>query len=172
MSRAAPTERLDQRASILRAPVSPLPALSLNMTPMIDVVFLLLIYFVLAAQLRPPERSLASDVPARLEGGAAAADPFELPRRPILLSVRSFGAGPAEFTITTDDPTVGASADLASLSARLAEVRGALVPEDQVFIVQPAPATRWEHALRVFGAVQRAGFGSVRLASPEAEPAR
>ena len=53
------------------------PRLRLNLTAMIDVVFLLLMYFLLIAEFRPREETFDMQLPARTTE-AAAPDPFAL----------------------------------------------------------------------------------------------
>jgi len=141
--------------------------LSLNITPMIDVVFLLLIYFVLTVNFKAREGSFSVDAPRRLDGGGERrADPFELPRRPIVVVVRSFGDGAEEYSIASDDPGLGPIPGVEDLYVRLGEAREGRLGADQVFVVRASGAARWEHALAVFGAIRRAGFGRVRFANP------
>ncbi len=46
-------------------------SLQLNLTPMIDVVFLLVIFFMAATQFTKPEKSLDLELPTVTEGGAS-----------------------------------------------------------------------------------------------------
>jgi len=147
-----------------------LPAMSLNMAPMIDVVFLLLTYFILAAQFKTVEQTTPAPAPVRL--GAQhrpAADPFELPRRPLVLTVRSYGDGDGEFTINSDDPGLGLDGELTRVAGR---IEGALsagrIAPDQALIVRPATSARWEHAVATFQMAREAGLSRVRFAPPQA----
>lgn len=149
-----------------RAPASAM--LSLNFTPMIDVVFLLLIYFILSSDFRPREEAFSLDAPRHLEGSSIATlDPFELPKRPVRILVRSHGDGPTELSISSDDPTIGPVLGADDLFRRLGEARGRTIADDQVFAVRAASDTRWEHTLAAFNAIRRAGFAQVRFSNPE-----
>lgn len=149
-----------------RAPATAM--LSLNFTPMIDVVFLLLIYFILSSDFRPREEAFTLDAPRHLEGASIATlDPFELPKRPVRILVRSHGDGPTELSIASDDPTIGPVLGADDLYRRLNDARGRTLAEDQVFSVRAAPETRWEHTLAAFNAIRRAGFSQVRFSNPE-----
>ena len=78
----------DERRKRARRPA--LPMMGLNVAPMIDVVFLLLMYFMLITEFRAPEGSM----PLNIAGQAAeAADPFALPEAPITIVVESLGQG-------------------------------------------------------------------------------
>lgn len=151
-----------------RAPAS--APLSLNATPMIDVVFLLLVYFVLSFDFRPQEESFSLEAPRVLEGGGPAPlDLFELPRRPIEIFVRSHGNGPAEFSMTSNDPTLGPMLGVDDLYRRLRESLGETIAADQVFSIRATSEARWEHTLAVFNTLRRAGFQTVRFANPAPE---
>ena len=53
--------------------------MGLNLTPMIDVVFQLLIYFMAATEFRLGEEIYRTDLPQR----SSSSDPFDLPRDPL-----------------------------------------------------------------------------------------
>ncbi len=59
--------------------------LGLNLTSMIDVVFLLLVYFMAATDFKLGEEIYRLDLPQR------GSDPFELPRDPLRVAVTSIG---------------------------------------------------------------------------------
>lgn len=145
-----------------------LPALTLNMTAMIDCVFMLLMFFILTADFRPREDSLAVD-PSSPEAGATAvktADAFALPDRPVTITVRSTGDGAIDYTLTCDEPALGAFTSFDELESRARASRGATLPAEQEFAVTAAADTRWEHALGAMNALQQAGFARVRLTRP------
>ena len=58
---------------------------ALNLTSMIDVVFLLLVYFMVATEFKRAEVIERLDLPNRL--GAGVADPFEVPDHPVIITV-------------------------------------------------------------------------------------
>lgn len=147
-----------------------LPAMSLNMTPMIDVVFLLLIYFILAARFKAVEQTTPAPAPVRIGAQErAVVDPFELPRRPVVLTVRSYGEGEGEFTIASDDPGLGLDGELETVAGRIAAAMvSGRIAADQALIVRPASSARWEHAVATFQMAREAGLSRVRFAPPEA----
>lgn len=152
-----------------------LPMMSLNMTPLIDCVFLLLTYFILTLDFRPAEDALSLESPQMVEGAAdsAPSDPFALPERPVVVSVRSTGDGMRDFILATDEPVLGNPGSAADLRRRAREARGSTLPASQPFSIRPTTDTRWEHTLAAFNALQRAGFREITLANPSpAEPAR
>jgi biopolymer transport protein ExbD len=127
---------------------------------MIDVVFLLLAYFLLAAEFREPEGALAAAAAAEPDSAAAA---FTLPERPVRLLVRSIGEGPSDYALTTDAPELAHARDAAALRRAAAAARGPVFESDQPFIIRCEPETLWEHALNVAGALDAAGYETIRF---------
>ncbi len=154
----------ERGAHTRRRPPS-LPSMRFNIASMIDVVFLLMIYFMLITEFRRPELSLAVDLPARLAPGAAA-DPFALPARPIGVDVVSTGDGAGAYALRIDHPALGEARTFGELTARAEALLGAELGPDQRFTVRAGPETLWEHTLGAFNALRRAGYARVRLSGP------
>ena len=149
-----------------RAHDSGLPHLRLNLTAMIDVVFLLLMYFLLIAEFRPREESLDMELPEPLSSQDAT-DPFALPDTPISIRVRSTGDDREAFTMSTTSPLLGElGGGYDGLYATVAGLRGDVLRDDQRFVIVPAPDVRWEHVLGVLNTLKRAGFVEARFAEP------
>ena len=142
------------------------PRLHLNLTAMIDVVFLLLMYFLLIAEFRPREESFDMELP-RPPSESSAPDPFALPEAPIRIEVRSLGDEADAFVLSSDSPSIGDVVRGASgLHDRLMALKGTVLGEEQRFVIVAARDARWEHALGVLNALKRAGFNEVRFAEP------
>lgn len=146
----------------------PVP-LGLNMTSMIDVVFLLLIYFLVATDFRAAEEAYRMDIPAR--EGLSEADPFELDEEPLRIVVSSTGLAPDMYRLRIDGPYAQPAtfedlhAFLASRQVR-AETTGGLFQPDHPIVVQPTRTTRWEHAMEAFNSAARARYSNVTFAKP------
>jgi len=136
--------------------------IALRLTPMIDVVFLLLAYFLLAAEFREPEGAVAASAAPKPAGAASA---FELPERPVRLTVRSTGPAPADYALATDAPELAHAQDAPALRRAAAAANGPVFEPDQPFIIRCSPDTLWEHALAVAGAIDAAGYTAVRFES-------
>lgn len=147
-----------------------LPALTLNLTSMIDVIFMLLMFFVLTVDFRAKEDSLPMDSTppstAVMREGGESGDPFALPERPVIVTVRSLGDGPREYALTTDEPVIGSPAGAMDLRRRAEAARGTTLLASQRFLIRSGAMTRWEHTLAAFNALQRAGYKEVTLAPP------
>ncbi len=141
--------------------------LALSITPMIDVVFLLLVYFVVTAGFGSQERLL------RTEGAAdAAADrperapELELEQEPLVIRlVRDAGASGATRIVLPAG--LARVSDAAALEGVLRDAmltpqhpRG-LFASDHPVRIAPARDVPWEDVVGVFRAVMGAGYRSV-----------
>ncbi len=141
--------------------------LTVTFTPLIDIVFLLLLYFMLVAQFKTKEEMFQLDLP-REGQSETVVDPFALPSEPIRLRVHSTGNGATDLVIESDDPVIGSPPSVDALAAAAEQARGSHLGTDQLFLVQPSTTTNWEHALAVVNAIKRAGLLRVHLLEPEA----
>jgi biopolymer transport protein ExbD len=144
------------------------PVTRLNLTAMIDVVFLLMIYFMLISDFSEPEAAFELDLPKRTTSAANVVDPFALPMSPITIEVHSFGDDQSAYVLQSEDPDLANAETYESLFRTSRDMRGDTLPNDQRFIIRPMPGGRWEHALGAFNALRRAGFTEVRFATPDA----
>jgi biopolymer transport protein ExbD len=135
------------------------------MTPLIDVVFLLLMYFLLTARFFGPERSMEVAPPSDVTE-VRSSDPYSLPSRPITILVRSVGEGAEDVALGSDSSLVPSVGSLDGLTSVLIDARGRDLGDDQRFLVRCTPGSRWEHAMRALHAIRVAGFEKVRLAEP------
>ena len=69
------------------------PRMSLNLTPMIDVVFQLLVYFLVTASFLGDERLLRAEAPPADTARTRDDDPFSLESEPLDITVAREGAG-------------------------------------------------------------------------------
>ena len=141
----------------------------LNITPMIDVVFQLLIYFLVATNFALGEQVFRLDLPDR-SGASANQDPFELDEEPLRIRVRSSGEEGQLISLTIEGPYPQPEdlQDLERYLTRSLEDSGAaLFMSDHPVVIIPDEDTRWEHVVATFNAAVRAGFRSVVFAEPE-----
>ncbi len=133
--------------------------LEVPMTPMIDVVFLLLIFFVWTSSFQTPESDLPSFIAAtRLPGGGidsnsdAVSETFD----EIVIAV---GLGTTGFNLQFNQQPI---ADLATLRSRLAEVLELGVQPP--VIIAPDPQVSMADAVQVFDTARAAGVNRVLFA--------
>ena len=131
------------------------------MTPMIDVVFMLLIFFVWTASFQVAELILPSSlVSEQTEQGNTELDPeFEDLERVV---VRLGWSGDAP-TWTVNDVAV---ADFASMRQRLIAV--ARVKSTLPVLVDPDGTVPLGHVIDVYDAARESGFKNVQFATPAA----
>ena len=139
-------------------------SIGLNLTSMIDVVFLLLVYFLVATDFTQSEEIYRLDLPERTDG--LSIDPFELDDEPVRIFVRGIGGFDGDYRLQVD----GAGADEISsfdslydfLSARrLDGLGGGLFAADHPVLVVPTPQTPWSYAVGAFNAAVRAGYVNI-----------
>ena len=136
--------------------------IGLNLTAMIDVIFLLLIYFMCNTDFKRSEERYRFDLPPR----GQQADPFELPREPLIIGVTSAGAG---YTIRLFDERLETFEDLYEfLNEKLitASTGRGLYEADYPIIIEPTRTTRWEHTMDAFNAAARARYTNITFAPP------
>lgn len=141
----------------------------MNLTPMIDVVFQLMIYFLLATNFALGEQVFKLDLPDR--GGDVLKDPFEIPEEPLRILVRSIGFEGNTMEIEIEGPYPQPDS-LKSLEHFLFESRArddsGYFLEDHPVDIVPEETTHWNHVVDVFNATIRAGYLKVRFSDPEA----
>jgi biopolymer transport protein ExbD len=143
------------------------PRLTLNLTPMIDVVFQLLIYFLVSTNFALGEQVYRVDLPNREEG---AADPFALDEEPLRIELLAAGdATPGLVAIRIEGPWPQPSGfeELHEFleSRRIDADRPAgLFAPDHPVLIDPGPSVRWDVTVDAFNAVVRAGYTNVGFA--------
>ena len=143
---------------------------NLNLTAMIDVTFLLLIYFLVATEFKLGEEVYRLDLPERLPAELDR-DPFELDEEPLRIEVISTGMGPRNCTLRIDGP-YPQPRSFDELERFLAQRRiseanpGGMFHADHPLIVRPASDARWEHTIEAFNAVVKSGYSNVTFARP------
>lgn len=130
----------------------------LNLTSMIDVVFQLLIYFIVGTSFAMGEQSYRMDLPERK--GASTVDPLELDDEPVTVEVLGEGRisvpGPWSSPVAVDQLTP-------FLEARLSD--GLLTLETPIRI-RPKAAVPWGDAVEAFNAALAADFETVGFEEP------
>ncbi len=131
--------------------------MQLKMTGMIDVVFLLLIFFVVTASFQPLEQLLPTN--ARLEGSSATPEPIELPEpdEPVIIEIRQTEDG-LRWQVAG-----GAVWSLADLRIRLEAL--AAVDTGQTVILDIGPEVPLGDALEAYDLCRALGFTKIQFAA-------
>lgn len=154
-----------QRATAVKS------VMNLNLVAMIDVVFLLLMYFLLATNFSIGEEMFSITMPAPL-GQAPNPDPFDLPDQPVVIRVESLEPDRAQYQIYVDlAETQPASFDQLFRLLRQWRVspensEGIIFPDTPI-LIQPGTNCRWDHAINALNACLRAQYTKVQFMEPE-----
>jgi len=143
--------------------------IALNLTAMIDVTFLLLVYFMTATEFKLGEEIYRLDLPQR--GRAEQRDPFELDEEPLRIAVATTGFGLRAYSLKIEGPyrqprsfeELYEFLDRRRISK---DAAGGLFQADHPIIIQPARTTTWQHAMEAFSAAARARYTNVAFAKP------
>ncbi len=130
--------------------------LTLNLAPMIDVTFLLLIFFSVTTTFKRAEGFLSAHLP-KDQGRPTVA----LPVSPIVVRVDQFGKGPGDYRLRVDN-FLNAPATFDELAAFLENVQGnpgfsAATP----VVIAADPDVAWDHVVNSWNAAVRAGCKNI-----------
>lgn len=137
-------------------------AIELNLTSMIDVIFLLLIFFVCTSSFQEPEKSL----PTRVNDQGAIASETQTQEERVLgkIVARVAVAPSGRIEYAVDGKRVESLADVEAILGELQQI-DPTVP----VIVDPDGAAPIENVLDVYDCARRVGLSKIKFAaSPEA----
>ena len=142
--------------------------MTLNLTSMIDVIFQLLIYFVVTANFMLDEGVLTAKMPQG--SGKPTQAKLEPPPRPLNIELVSAGSAGVQINVA------GAAriTNFTELSQQLVALqydpergrRGAYKPDNPV-IIKPAGQVRWQHVVNAFNAAIKARYSNVSFAQSQ-----
>ena len=131
----------------------------LNLTPMIDVVFQLLIYFLLGTSFVIGEQSYHMDLPERL--GPAQVNPLELDEDPLVVEVRHRPNLPPSIRVPGPWISPTSAEELFEFLSTRRMANGGIFAKDHPIRIRPQRAATWGDAIEAFNAVVRAGYEQV-----------
>ncbi|MBI1336018.1 MAG: hypothetical protein GC164_03545 [Phycisphaera sp.] len=144
--------------------------MGLNFTSMIDVIFQLLIYFVLTSNFAVGEGVITAELP---RGGAAAAS-TEMPDLKLNIVLSHLNVYDCIITIEGSSDRI---ANFTALKQTLEDLQfdpshgrhsGAYKPDDPV-IIKPDGETRWQHVVNAFNASIAARYKNISFAQARSE---
>jgi biopolymer transport protein ExbD len=137
---------------------------------MIDVVFLLLVYFMVATKFKLGEQVYQLDLPRSLQSNRDA-DPFELDEQPVVVEVASTGPVGSDYVLRVEgaSPQPDSFDDLFDFfrDRQIGTGTRPMFMNDHPIIIRPGRAARWEHAIGAFNAAARAEYTNIKFAVPE-----
>jgi biopolymer transport protein ExbD len=141
-----------------------------NMTPLVDVVMVILIFLMLAGSFGTSEHFMVASLPQRPTGvSQAPPDPTWIP--PIEVQVQVSPDGDASvlgsFSHEPDPEKVRTA-----LAAKVAQLKAANAHDPKRLekieaILRPAPGTRWDRLAPLYDAALRADFAKVSFAQAQ-----
>ena len=134
-----------------------------NMTPLVDIVMVILIFLMLAGTFGESAVYLASSLPIKSSGGSGGVEAGEL--APVILEVRIDPDSTHGFKITADNirrygTTEGLQEAFEQKMRDYEKVAGTKVEDIQV-VLFPAKSVRYEHVAKVYEAALKAKFKKV-----------
>lgn len=145
-------------------PPSALMTLS-RFAPMIDMSFLLLIFFMTTTRFAKPEGLLTSEMP-KYAGGSGSGPAVPLPESPIILRLTPMGPGPDDYAIRIDG-FGQAPARIDGLSEFLRGVQQQPGFDHKTpVIIMAHDEIRWDQVVKCWNAVLVSGCENVAFATP------
>jgi biopolymer transport protein ExbD len=136
--------------------------MTLNLAPMIDVTFLLLIFFLVTTTFKRAEGVFTSQLP-RDAGAPTAA----LPISPIIVRITQLEPRDEEYRIRIDNYT-RAPATFTELAQFLADIQtNPGFDADTPVVIFPASGVRWDHVVNCWNAAVRADCRNIAFAGGE-----
>ncbi|MCB9850785.1 MAG: biopolymer transporter ExbD [Phycisphaerales bacterium] len=133
----------------LRRSKSPL---TLNLAPMIDVTFLLLIFFSVTTTFKRAEGYFAAKLPKD-----AGQTTVALPISPVIVRVQQFGKGPGDYRLKLDN-FLNTPATFDELTDFLLNVqKNPGFDEKTPVVIAAEPDVAWDHVVSCWNAAVRAG---------------
>ena len=132
------------------------PPLTLNLAPMIDVTFLLLIFFSVTTTFKRAEGYLSAKLPKD-----AGRPTVALPISPVIVRVQQYGTGLGDYRLRIDH-FLNAPATFGELTEFLITVQGnpgfsAATP----VVIAAEPDVAWDHVVNCWNAAVRAGCKNI-----------
>jgi biopolymer transport protein ExbD len=121
----------------------------INMDPMIDCVFLLIIFFLATTAFIKLEQDLSIDLPVQAKELKAK----KPPARPIVVNIRYLNPQEVSFRVENE------SMSLASLTTNFSRAR--IRNKDQAVVIRGDRRVKWEHVAAVMGSCAQAGITKV-----------
>jgi biopolymer transport protein ExbD len=135
-------------------------SIHLNIIPLVDVTFLLMIFFVIAGTFKRWEGILSSRI---FPADSTLSVP--LPISPVTLRLQSTGVGPDAFHVAVDG-TTRQTRDFDELAGILLELqKNPAYSRETPVVILSDPRIRWDHVMNAWNAAVRSGYKNVAFGS-------
>ena len=140
----------------------------LNIIPMLDVCFNLLIFFISTAQFAVGEGVLPADLP--VGQGKSSSSAVKPPEQPIVIQIVNLGGDSISIQLEAVPNPPASFNDLYKMLMSLKNTptnpSGPFNADDPV-IIRPDGAVKWGHIVNAFNAAVRARYSNVSFAQPQ-----
>ena len=158
-SPAGPSRGLRRAARVSRS-----GSLELNIIPLADVTFLLMVFFVIAGTFRFGEGILNSRLPS-IGSARAGGISVPLPLTPITVRVQQTGPEPADFAMSVEG-VAQRPASFSELAAILRDLQQqAGFDAESLVVIRSDADVQWDHVVNCLNAAKRAGYANVAFAA-------
>ena len=143
----------------------------LNLTSMIDVVFLLLIYFVITASFTEGEGILNAKLP---RGTGEATKVEDIPKLKLTIELAPAGSHGVRIAVKGENAAPQSFTQLTDLITQLQYdpsrgLNGRYKPDDTPVIIAPKGQVRWQHVVNAFNSGVTARYENIAFAQAGAE---
>lgn len=139
---------------------APKPSVNLNVTSMVDILFNLLVYFIVTVNFTADETSLKAKLPGP-PGGTSKDDDTPADKHPIVVDSTKDGYG---CTVLFKSKRINDFNELSAvLKANNHEKNraGTLDPNSDMIVIQPTGKVRWQHVVNAFNQATGAGYRKI-----------
>jgi len=159
-----PRRRVGYRLARRRRRKTP-AVLSLNLTAMIDTVFNLLFFFMVASRFGAIEGLLPAQLPAKAAASASAASVTEVPRTPIRIRLLADAASPGKCQAVIDglEPTPMEMSALPAALTRIRTMEGFNDSRVPVYLLA-GDEVAWDHVVNAYNAAMAAQYERIFFA--------
>jgi biopolymer transport protein ExbD len=143
-------------------------SMQLNLTAMIDVIFQLLIYFVITASFLVGEGVITARLPA---GTGGQPDEIKPPEQPLNILLSSAGAYGVRISIQNSHQSPQDFDALVQMLSHLQHTPAnpaGIYPADNPVMIKPDGNVRWQHVVNAFNAAISARYSNVSFAQASA----
>jgi len=139
----------------------------MNLTSMLDVCFLLLVFFLLTASFTMGEGYLPADLPQPPPPDEEASIGIKIPEQPIIITLRSLGDGAVVIQVSTPSEPPSSFAELRhqlkALQNRPDNPFGVYKKTDPI-IIKPDGIVSWEHVIDAYNQCVAAKYENINFA--------
>ena len=139
-----------------------------DLTPLVDVVMVILIFLMMVGKFGGAERYLSSSVPITSPNGtSAAADPNLVPKEPITVTI--VPNPPSGYRAYVANSNTGDDAELTKLLAGLRDgmIKAGRKADDIQVFLKPSRQVRYDNVVTVYAAVLKAGLSKIGFQTAE-----